>query len=83
MFVYFDDELTTFRDKKYRFICNVKKIKTSFMECERDIGSIKTVIFKHGGGAGPVQKSFSRKLPDYILFTNFQRMILNVLKGRS
>ena len=23
--VFFDDELTTFRNKKYRFICNVKK----------------------------------------------------------
>ena len=24
--VFFDDELTTFRNKNYRFICNVKKI---------------------------------------------------------
>ena len=53
------------------------------MECETDIGSMKTGHFYAWGGAGPVQKSFSRKLPDYILFTNFQRMILNVLKGRS
>ena len=25
MLVFFDDELTTFRNKNYRFICNVKK----------------------------------------------------------
>jgi len=25
LLVFFDDELTTFRNKNYRFICNVKK----------------------------------------------------------
>ena len=41
MLVFFDDELTTYRKKNYRFICKVKKSKKSFMECERDIGSMK------------------------------------------
>ena len=41
MLVFFDDELTTFRNKNDRFICNVKKVKKRFMECERDIGSLK------------------------------------------
>ena len=38
--VFFDDELS-FRNKNYLFICNVKKVKKSFMECEREIGFMK------------------------------------------
>ena len=34
LLVFFDDELTSFSNKNDRFICNVKKIKKSFMECE-------------------------------------------------
>ena len=45
LLVFFDDELTTFRNKNYRFICNVKKSKKSFMECEKDIGSMKNGHF--------------------------------------
>ena len=36
MLVFFDNELTTFRNKNYRFICNVKKrSKKNFIECDR------------------------------------------------
>ena len=32
---FFNDELTTFRNKNARFICNVKKIKIGFMQCKK------------------------------------------------
>ena len=45
LLVYFDDELKTLRNKNYRFICNVKKSKISFMECKKYIGSMKNGHF--------------------------------------
>jgi len=47
LLVFFDDELTTVRNKNDKFICNVKKIKIGFMGCEKDIGSTQNGIFKH------------------------------------
>ena len=38
--MFFDDELTTFRNKNNRFICDVTK-KIGFLGSEKDIGSIK------------------------------------------
>ena len=35
LLVFFDDELTTFRNKNDRFICNDKKYKIGFMGCEK------------------------------------------------
>ena len=38
--VFFDDELTTFRNKNYRFICNVEKnVKKLYGVWKRYIGS--------------------------------------------
>jgi len=45
LLVFFDNELTTFRTKNYRFIFNVKKSKISFMQCENDISSMKNGHF--------------------------------------
>ncbi len=45
MLVFFDDELTTFKNKNHRFICNVEK-KIGFMVCEKDIGSTQNGYFK-------------------------------------
>ena len=35
---FFDDELTTFRNKNYRFIFNIEKNKIIFKGCKQDIG---------------------------------------------
>ena len=43
MLVFFDDELTTNRNKNDRFICYVKKIK--LYGVGKDIGLLKTDIF--------------------------------------
>ena len=42
---FFNDELTTFRNKNARFICNVKKIKIGFMQCKKDVGSTQNDQF--------------------------------------
>ena len=47
MLVFYDDELTTFRKKIIDLFVMLKKGKKSFMEYERDIGSMKIGHFKH------------------------------------
>ena len=47
LLVFYHYELSTFRNKTYRFICRVEKIKKDFMGCKKDIGCKQNVNFKH------------------------------------
>ena len=45
MLVFFDDGLTTLRNRNNSFICNDKKNKKGFRGCEKDIGSTQNGHF--------------------------------------
>ena len=45
LLAFFDDKLTTFRNKNDRFICNVNKNKIGFGSFEKDIGSTQNGHF--------------------------------------
>jgi hypothetical protein len=65
--IFFDDELTTFRNKHNRFICNVEKNEKGLMGCEKDIQVLhKTGIFKHLFNSRRFLASF---MFDYIFYS--------------